>query len=126
MTHRLPRINSLIRQEISGLLSQEVKDPRLGNYISITEVDTSGDLRQTRIYISFIGTDEEKQAAITALNAASGYFHGVLMKRLHLRHVPEISFYWDDSIARGAHLQELIDKVNTATDETSPTKPDDC
>ena len=129
MTHRLPRINSLIRQEISGLLSQEVKDPRLGNYISITEVDTSGDLRQTRIYVSFIGNDEEKQAALTALNAASGYFHSVLMKRLRLRHVPEISFYWDDSIARGARLQSLIDEVNTDDDNNSagakPAKPDD-
>jgi ribosome-binding factor A len=125
MTHRLPRINSLIRQEISGLLSQEVKDPRLGNYISITEVDTSGDLRQTRIYVSFIGNDNEKQAALTALNAASGYFHSVLMKRLRLRHVPEISFYWDDSIARGAHLQALIDEVNTDNSETESAKPDD-
>lgn len=123
MTHRLPRVNSLIRHEISELLSQEVKDPRLGSYIAITEVDTSSDLRQSRIYVSFMGSDEEKQAALNALNTARGYFHNELMKRLRLRHVPEITFFWDNSIAQGAHLQELIDKVSVE-DESNPTSPD--
>ena len=112
MTHRLARVNNLIRREISELLYRDVKDPRLGGYIAITEVATSSDLRQARIYVSFMGDDEAKQTALAALNAAHGFFHNELKKRLRLRHIPEINFLWDSSIAEGARMQDLIDHVS--------------
>ena len=119
MTHRLARVNNLIRREISELLYRDVKDPRLGGHIAITEVATSSDLRQARIYVSFMGDDEAKQTALAALNAAHGFFHSELKKRLRLRHIPEISFIWDSSIAEGARMQELIDHVS-AEDAAGP------
>jgi len=113
MVHRIERVNSLIRQEISELLQRQVKDPRLGNFVSVTEVSASHDLRYAKIFISRIGSEEEKQETLSVLAAASGFFRKELSRRLRLRRIPELSFQWDDSIERGAHLLELIDQVTT-------------
>ncbi len=112
MAHRIERVNNLIRQEISGLLQHQVKDPRLGNFVTITEVSTSPDLRYAKVFVSCLGDEAEKKETLSILAAASGFFRKELANRLKLRYIPELSFRWDDSIERGAHLQELIDKVN--------------
>jgi len=113
MTRRIERVNSIIRYEISQLLQRQVKDPRLGNFITVTEVSTSPDLKYARVFVSRIGSEEEKQETLSALASASGFFRNQLAKRLQIRHIPELSFQWDDSIGRGAHLLELIDEVTT-------------
>ena len=112
MAHRIERVNSLIRQEISELLQRQVKDPRLGSFVIVTEVSTSPDLRRAKIFVSRIGSGEEKQETLSVLTAASGFFRNELAKRLRLRHIPELSFQWDDSIERGGHLLQLIDEVS--------------
>ena len=111
MAHRIERVNNLIRQEISELLQRQVKDPRLGNFVTVTEVSTSADLRYAKVFVSFIGSEVEKKETLSILAGASGFFRKELTKRLRLRYTPELSFRWDDSIERGAHLQELIDEV---------------
>ena len=114
MAHRVERVNSLIRQEISELLRRQVKDPRLGNLVTVIDVSTSPDLRHAKIFISRIGSnEEEKQETLSVLAAASGFFRNELAKRLRLRHIPELSFQWDVSIERGDHLLQLIDKVSS-------------
>ena len=113
MAHRIEQVNSLIRQEISQLLQRQVKDPRLGNFIAVTEVSTSPDLKYARGFVSRIGGEEEKQETLRALTSASGFFRRELARRLKLRYTPELSFRWDDSIERGDHLQQLIDRVTT-------------
>ena len=113
MTHRIERVNSLIRQEISELLQRQVKDPRLGSVVTITDVSTSLDLRYAKIFVSRIGSEEEKQETLSVLAAASGFFRNELAKRLRLRHIPELSFQWDDSIERGDYLLQLIDEVSS-------------
>jgi ribosome-binding factor A len=116
MTHRIERVNSLIRQEISELLQRQVKDPRLGNFITVTEVSTSADLKYAKIFVSRIGSQGEKQETLNALASASGFFRSELFRRLRLRHTPELNFQWDDSIERGNHLLQLIDKVTSDED----------
>jgi len=113
MSHRIQRVSSLMRQEISGLLQREVKDPRLGSFIAVTEVSLSADLRYARVFVTCMGSQEEKQAMLSGLEAASGFLRNQLAKRLRLRRIPELSFHWDDSIERGAHLLQLIDEVST-------------
>ncbi len=113
MAHRIERVNSLIRQEVSELLRRQVKDPRLGNLVTVTDVSTSLDLRHAKIFVSRIGSEEEKQEILSVLAAASGFFRNELAKRLRLRHIPELSFQWDDSIERGEYLLQLIDEVNS-------------
>ena len=111
MTHRIERVNSLIRQEISQLLQRQVKDPRLGNFITVTQVSTSADLKYAKVFVSCIGSKEEKQETLSVLAAASGFFRSELAGRLKLRYIPELIFQWDDSIERGDHLLKLIDDV---------------
>jgi len=111
MTHRIERVNNLVRQEISQLLQRQIKDPRLSSFIAVTEVDTSPDLKYAKIFVSCISSDEEKQEILSALAAASGFLRNELTRCLRLRRIPELSFHWDDSIEQGAHLQELIDRV---------------
>ncbi len=109
MAHRIERVNSLIRQEISELLQRQVKDPRLGNFITVTEVSTSPDLKYARVFVSRIGSKEEKQETLSVLASAAGFFRRELAVRLKLRYIPELSFQWDDSIERGDRLLQLID-----------------
>lgn len=114
MTRRIEQVNHLIRQEISELLQRQVKDPRLDRFLSVIEVDTSPDLRSAKVFVSCIGNEEKKEETLRVLSAASGFFRGELAKRLSLRRVPELDFQWDDSIERGAHILELIDRVSEA------------
>jgi len=112
MTHRVEQVNKLLRREISDLLQRQVKDPRLGSFVAITDVSTSHDLRHAKAFVSCIGDKKEKQEILSVLAGASGFFRKELAKRLKLRRIPEISFHWDDSIERGVRLLELIDKVS--------------
>ena len=112
MAYRIERVNNIIRQEISELLQRQVKDPRLGSFITITSVSTSPDLKYAKIFVSQIGNEGSRQEILSVLSAASGFFRKELMKTLRLRRIPELSFQWDDSIERGAHILELIDRLS--------------
>ncbi len=113
MAHRIEQVNSLIRQEISQLLQRQVKDPRLGNFIAVTEVSTSADLKHAKVFVSCLGSREEKQETLSVLTSASGFLRRELAKRLKLRYIPVLNFQWDDSIERGDHLMQLIDEVSS-------------
>lgn len=111
MAHRIERVNSLIRQEISELLQRQVKDPRLGNFIAVTEVNTSPDLKHARVYVSHMGDSEEKEEVLKALASASGFLRSKMAKSLKLRYTPELSFHWDNSIERGDRLLQMLDNI---------------
>jgi ribosome-binding factor A len=122
MSHRIERVSSLMRHEISELLQRQVKDPRINQFVAVTEVSISADLKYAKVFVSCMGSEEEKQAMLKGLGAASNFLRKQLSKRLHLRHIPELSFEWDDSIERGDHLLQLIDKIST---EHTPEEPGD-
>jgi ribosome-binding factor A len=111
MTRRIERLDSVIQQEISQLLREQVNDPRLNSLISITRVITSTDLRHTKIYISSFGDNVDKKEILEGFNAASGFLRSQLAARLQLKHMPELSFQFDDSIERAAKVLRLIDEV---------------
>ncbi|MBI2957471.1 MAG: 30S ribosome-binding factor RbfA [Chloroflexi bacterium] len=111
MSYRLSKINHQIQRELSELLQREVKDPRLGGMVTITEVSTSPDLSYARVMVSIMGTPEEKDDVFKALSAAKNFLRRELGDRLGLRRTPELDFHRDESIERGAHLLELIDKA---------------
>jgi len=112
MTRRAERVNDLLREEISSIVHRDLKDPRLGGLISITEVETSPDFRHARVFVSVMGTDEERVASLKALNSAAGFMRRELRGRLQsLRYLPELTFKLDDSIERGTRLSALINQV---------------
>ncbi len=115
MTHRIQKVNNLIRQELGQMLQHQIKDPRIGSVVSITEVLTTPDLRYAKVYISVLGNETEKKATLKILIAAAGFFRRELAQRLTLRRVPELSFHQDNSIERGARLLELFENISKPT-----------
>lgn len=112
MSRRTDRVNELMRAEISELLLREVKDPRLSQgLVSITEVEVSPDLRRATVFVSHLGTDEERREVLLGLQKASPFLHRELSHRLDMRHVPDLVFRFDPSIERGARLASLIHDV---------------
>ena len=95
------------------MLRDQVNDPRLNSLISITKVDTSADLRHTKIFISSFGEHVDKKEILDGFNAASGFLRSQLASRLQLRYMPDLSFQFDDSIERASEVLRLIDKVST-------------
>jgi len=112
MTRRVERLNYLIRQEISDMIRRDIKDPRLSCLLSVTRVDTSEDLSQAKVYISVMGSDDEKKRAMEGLSSASGFLYRELRERLSLRHTPQLIFYRDDSIEQGARILHLMKQVS--------------
>ena len=119
-TRRRERVGELIREELSDLIRREVKDPRLSGLISVTEVVTSPDLRHARVFVSIMGTEEEKQQVEKGLAAAKGFLRKGLGERLTLRYTPDLIFQRDESIERGSRLLQLIEEVapSDSTDKT--------
>jgi len=116
-SRRIERINHLLRQEIAELLSREVKDATLStSLISITEVDTSPDLRNAKVYFSVYGDEDEIKAAGDHLRRASGFLHHNLKERLDLRHTPHLEFIADHSIARGDRIMRLMRTIEEERD----------
>jgi ribosome-binding factor A len=111
MTRRAERVSSIIQQELSYLLREQVNDPRLASFISITKVSTSADLRLTKVFISTLGNNVDKNEILKGFVAASGFLRKQLANRLKLKHTPELSFHLDDSIERGAEVLRLIEQV---------------
>ena len=93
MSRRADRINGLLRQEISLLLSRDIKDPRLSGVISITHVETTTDLRNARVYVSVMGDKDTKGAALDGIQSAATFLRRSLRDRLKLRYVPFLKFF---------------------------------
>ena len=115
-SNRINRINEEIQKELSSLI-RTLKDPRIQDtMISITRVETTPDLRFTKVYVSFL--QEEKAAdAMKGLKSAAGYLRRELGQALKLRYTPQIMWALDDSITYGAKMLALINSLNTGSDK---------
>ena len=115
-SNRILLINEEIQKELSALL-RTVKDPRVQDVmISITRVETTPDLRYTKVYVSFLQEDKAA-AALAGLHSAAGYLRRELGRNLRLRYSPEIVWAADDSIVYGAKMLKLINSLEVNHDE---------
>ena len=112
MSHRIERVNTLLRREISDLIQHTLRDPRLGEFVAVTEVDTSPDLQLARVYVSSMGGQEEEKKVLSALSAAAVFLRTELAKKVRLRRMPELNFYWDNSIEHGDRILRLLDQIS--------------
>lgn len=120
---RLQRTNEDIKLAMSALL-REIKDPRVQQgMISITAVDTTGDLKYCKIYLSVLGLKSEKEM-LKGLRSASGWLRRELGSRLRLRNVPELVFALDKSIEHGAHINDIINSLNISGETDEDTNDD--
>ncbi len=108
---RTDRIAVEMQKEISDIIRNNIKDPRLPGLVSVTAVRVTRDLRYARVYVSIFGNDSVKQDAIKALKHAAGYIRHEIGQRIQLRYTPEITFLLDDSIEHGMHISNLINKT---------------
>jgi ribosome-binding factor A len=111
MSHRIERVNAQIRRELSELIQRHLRDPRIDAFLTVTEVETSLDLRHAKVYVSSISGQEHEQESISALSTASGFLRTELAKKVRLRRMPELSFIWDTSIEHGDHILRLLDEI---------------
>ena len=111
MSHRIERVNALLRQEIGSVVADELKDPRISSIVSITRVETSRDLGFAKVYVSVLGSDQEKSDTLRALGSAAGFIHRSIRPNLRMRSVPHLAFYLDEAIEKGAEMVAFIDKV---------------
>ena len=105
------RINSEVQKELSTIIRNEIKDPRIHPMTSVMAVEVAPDLKTCKAYISVLGEKEAKEATIKGLNSAEGYIRRQLAKNLNLRNTPEIRFILDESIEYGVNMSKLIDDV---------------
>lgn len=116
---RTDRISEEIKKEVSDLIRNHIKDPRLPDFVSVTSVDVTRDLRYARVYVSVLGDDEKKKDALSALKHAAGFVRHEIGQRISLRYTPEFSFKLDNSIEQGIYLSKLIDKTVRQDDENT-------
>ena len=107
---RMGRINEEIQRALSDLI-RTVKDPRVQGLISITRVDTTADLKYAKIYVSVLDKSDADQV-VKGLKSAAGYLRRELGRELSLRAVPELTFIRDDSMAKGAHILEIMEGLH--------------
>ncbi len=108
---RLERINSLLREEIGSIIQRDLNDPRIG-FVSVLEVKASPDLHEAKVFVSVFADDEKRRKTIKGLKSAAGFIRHEIKERLSLRHAPDIIFELDNSIEKGEHILELIEKVS--------------
>ena len=105
------RINGEVQKELSTIIRNEVKDPRIHPRTSVMAVEVAPDLKTCKAFISVLGNKEAKDATIQGLKTAEGYIRRQLAKNLNLRNTPEIRFILDESIEYGVNMSKLIDDV---------------
>ena len=106
------RVNGEVLKELSNIIRNEIKDPRIHEMTSVVSVEVTPDLKYCKAYISVLGNEEEQQQTIQGLKSAEGYIRSQLAKTINLRNTPQITFILDQSIEYGVNMSKLIDEVN--------------
>lgn len=105
------RINGEVQKELSMIIQNEIKDPRIAPMTSVVSVEVAPDLKTCKAYISVLGDDQAARDTLAGLKSAEGYIRRQLAKTVNLRNTPEIRFILDQSIAYGVSMTKLIDDV---------------
>ena len=118
---RVERVASLIRREMSDLLSHGVRDERVAmGMISITNVLVAGDLQHCKVSVSIFGSEEDQTQAMAGLRSAAPYLRGELGRRLNMRHTPELVFHHDKGLAKGVEVLGLLGQLEQERQERGP------
>lgn len=112
---RVQKVQELIKQEISKMILQELKDPRIG-FVTVTRVEASGDLRHAKVFLSLLGSDEQKASTWIALKHALGHIRSEIAKRIRMRFAPELTLHLDETLDYSAKIQEILLKLEREED----------
>ena len=101
------RVNESIKEIIGDAITTELKDPRIG-FVTVTDVDTSPDLRTARVYVSVLGTEEERERSLTGLRSSHGFLQGKIASSMRMKRTPTLTFEYDESAERGDRISRLL------------------
>jgi ribosome-binding factor A len=117
-SRRLSRLDSQMREEISDIIMRKIKDPRLG-LVSVTRTRVSADLSYARVYFNVIGSEADAEKTLACLVHAANFIRSELGRRLHVRRIPELRFFYDDSAERGARIEQILKHLKEGENEQS-------
>lgn len=113
---RVNRVAEQMKKEVSDIIAHKIKDPRVG-FVTVTDVEVTGDLQQATVFISVLGDEEQKEASLVGLEKAKGFIRSEIGKRIRLRKTPELFFEFDESIQYGNRIDELLMKLKKSEQE---------
>jgi ribosome-binding factor A len=105
---RMRRVNEAVREVLSSHLAEGLKDPRIG-FVTVTGVDTTPDLRAARVYVSVLGDEGEREAALEGLESSRGFLQAQIAQELRMKRTPTLSFQYDDTVERADRMMRLLD-----------------
>ena len=109
MSERMRRVNAAVREVLSEAVG-ELKDPRIG-FVTVTGVSTAPDLREARVYVSILGSEDERERSLEGLAAAHGVLQSRLGRELKMKRTPRLTFEYDPTVERGVRMSRLIDEL---------------
>lgn len=114
--NRAAKLAGTLKKKIGAIIQTELKDPRIG-FVTVTEVEVSGDLRHVKVYFSVFGNEKEKKSAIIGLKHATGFVRQIIAREISLRYAPEIVFKFDETYEHGLRINELLERVKREDDQ---------
>jgi ribosome-binding factor A len=121
---RTDRLNSLLKEVISEVIRREVRNPHVTELVTVTRVQISKDLHYAKVFISVIGSEQQKVETIAALNSAAGFIAVNSSQKVTMRYFPALTFKLDDSVDKHMRIEELLGQVNKER-ESRPHSSDD-
>lgn len=121
---RTDRLNSLLKEVISEVIRKDVRNPHVTELVTVTRVNISKDLRHAKVFISVIGSEQDKIETIEALNSAAGFIAVQSSHKVVMRYFPELVFKLDDSVEKHMRIEEILNKIS-AERESRPQQTDD-
>ena len=117
---RTDRLNSLLKEVISEVIKRDVRNPHVTELVTVTRVNISKDLRHAKVFISVIGTEQDKIETINALNSAAGFIAVQSSQKVVMRYFPELTFRLDDSVEKHMRIEELLSKISQERETRPP------
>ena len=106
---RMRRINEVLREVVGAAISGELSDPRIG-FVTVTSVETSPDLRTAKVFVSVLGTEEEREATLEGLRSSHGVIQSRIAAETRMKRTPTLSFHYDPTVERGMRINELLEE----------------
>ena len=120
-SQRMRRVDGSLREVLAAAIADEVTDPGVG-FVTVTSVETSGDLRHAKVYVSTLGDADEQQATLDALNRAKRLLQSSIARALRLKYTPVLEFHLDDSARRAVRLDSLLRNDEAPTPPKEPRR----
>ena len=112
MSVRNQRLQSIFQKEITNIIQNEIKDPKLG-FVTVSDVSVTNDLSYAKVFVSFLGKDQRNEAGLKILIKARGFIRSQLAKRVKVYKVPELEFIIDDSLKKAQRIDDILNKIHS-------------